>query len=171
MPYTRRPFNYTGTLPNQVENDLGLADDNFDILAQAFVNDDPASGVVKNADMLDGFHASQTPAPNVILPLNANGRIYNYVAYGAMRFDPPDFTMSNNTEYFIGSVSITTPSWSPSGVWKAIFVVTSWFHSAAGGVNNFQHRVKTANGFTNLGAYWFWNTPYSGSGMGVRIHL
>jgi len=73
MPYTRRPFNYTGTLPNQVENDLGLADDNFDILAQAFVNNDPATGIVKNADMLDGFHASQTPAPNVIVPLNASG--------------------------------------------------------------------------------------------------
>ena len=73
MAYTRRPFNYTGTLPNQVQNDLELADDNFDILGQAFVNNDPSTGIVKNADMLDGFHASQTPAPNVIVPLNASG--------------------------------------------------------------------------------------------------
>jgi hypothetical protein len=27
----------------------------------------------KNADTVDGFHASQTPAPNVIVPLDANG--------------------------------------------------------------------------------------------------
>jgi len=66
MPYTKRPFNYTGTLPNQVQNDLELADDNFDILGQAFVNNDPTTGIVRNADMVDGFHASQTPAPNVI---------------------------------------------------------------------------------------------------------
>ena len=73
MPYTKRPFNFTGTLPNQILNDLELADDNFDILAQAFVNNDPASEVVKNADTVDGFHASQTPAPNVIVPLDASG--------------------------------------------------------------------------------------------------
>jgi hypothetical protein len=73
MAYTSRPFNYTGTLPNQVQNDLGLANDNFDILGQAFVSNDPATGTVKNADTVDGFHASQTPAPNVIVPLDANG--------------------------------------------------------------------------------------------------
>ena len=66
MGYTPNPFNYTGDLPNQVENDLNLANDNFDILAQAFVNNDPTTGTVKNADKVDGYHASQTPAPNVI---------------------------------------------------------------------------------------------------------
>jgi len=75
MPYTRRPFNYTGTLPNQVQNDLELADDNFDILAQAFVNNDPASGVAKNADMVDGFHASQTPTANTIPVAGSTGKL------------------------------------------------------------------------------------------------
>jgi len=113
MAYTNRPFNYTGTLPNQVQNDLELANDNFDILAQAFIGNDPSSQPVKravyigstapvdavantlwldtsvspprlkiyngtswvnfDADTLNGFHASQTPAPNVIVPLDADG--------------------------------------------------------------------------------------------------
>ena len=167
MPYTRRPFNYTGTLPNQVQNDLELADDNFDILAQAFVNNDPASGVAKNADMVDGFHASQTPAPNVILPLDANGRIYNYVARGDQYFDLPDFIMGSNTEYFIGSVSITTPSWSPSGAWKVIFVVTSWSYSDSAGFNNFVHRIKFGT-VVFEGAWWFWYVSGSLRRIGVQ---
>jgi hypothetical protein len=31
-----------------------------------------SDGWVQDADTVDGFHASQTPAPNVIVPLNAN---------------------------------------------------------------------------------------------------
>jgi len=119
-----------------------------------------------NADTLDGFHASQTPAPNTILPLNANGRIYNYVAYGSLAFDPPDFTISNGTEYFVGSVSITTPSWSPSGAWKVIFVVTSNFHSEGAGINNFQYLVKF--GTTVIGGtFWFWNASGANYTIGV----
>jgi len=85
MPYTRRPFNPLTPSPNQVINELNQANENFDILAQAFVSDDPTTYKVKNAlnsqnavnsqnaDTVDGFHASLTPAPNVIVPLNANG--------------------------------------------------------------------------------------------------
>ena len=75
MPYTKRPFNYTGTLPNQVQNDLELADDNFDILGQAFVNNDPTTGIVRNADMVDGFHASQTPTANTIPVAGSTGKL------------------------------------------------------------------------------------------------
>jgi hypothetical protein len=32
-----------------------------------------SDGWVKDADRVDGFHASQTPSPNVIVPLNADG--------------------------------------------------------------------------------------------------
>jgi len=111
MAYTSRPFNYTGTLPNQVQNDLGLANDNFDVLGQAFIGNDPTSQPIKravyigstapadavantlwldtsvnpprlkvyngtswinfDADTIDGFHASLTPAPNVI-PVSNN---------------------------------------------------------------------------------------------------
>ncbi|MDM7320618.1 MAG: hypothetical protein P3W91_002680 [Fervidobacterium sp.] len=48
----------------------------LDILAKAFQNDDPTTFTVKRAlqsDTVDGYHASQTPAPHVIVPLDANG--------------------------------------------------------------------------------------------------
>ncbi len=73
MPYTRRPFNPLTPRPNQVVEELNQANENFDILANAFQGGDPATGVVLNADKVDGFHASLTPAPHVIVPLNADG--------------------------------------------------------------------------------------------------
>jgi len=82
MAYIRRPFDPLTPTPNQVVNELNQANENFDILAQAFVNDNPETFKVKNAlnsdnavnsDTVDGFHASPTPAPNVIVPLNADG--------------------------------------------------------------------------------------------------
>jgi hypothetical protein len=79
MPYVRRPFNPLMPTPNQVVNELNQANENFEILANAFQGGDPTTGVVlnainsRNADTVDGFHASLTPAPNVIVPLNASG--------------------------------------------------------------------------------------------------
>jgi hypothetical protein len=79
MPYRRRPFNPLAPAPNQVVNELNQANENFDILANAFQGGDPATGVVlnavnsQNADTVDGFHASLMPAPNVIVPLDASG--------------------------------------------------------------------------------------------------
>jgi hypothetical protein len=81
MGYERRPFNPTTPYPNQVATELNKANDNFDLLSQAFVNDDPTTLKMKNAlnsdnainstnavnsDMVDGFNASQTPTPNTI---------------------------------------------------------------------------------------------------------
>jgi hypothetical protein len=73
MPYTRRPFQPETPYVNQVSIELNKANDNFDILAQAFVSDNPETFKVKNADKLDDYNASLTPAPNVIVPLNAEG--------------------------------------------------------------------------------------------------
>ncbi len=75
MPYTRRPFNPLVPAPNQVVNELNQANENFDILANAFQGGDPATGVVLNADKVDGFHASLTPAPNVIPVANSSGKL------------------------------------------------------------------------------------------------
>jgi len=125
-----------------------------------------SDGWVKDADRVDGFDASRTPTANTILPLNANGRIYDYVVKGSTGFDPTDFTMSNGTSYLIGSVNITTPSWSPSGAWKVIFVVKSYFASAAAGVNTFVQRVKYDT-ITLEGGFWFWNAPGPGNGIGI----
>jgi hypothetical protein len=75
MPYTPKPFNPTTPYQNQVITELNLANDNFSILAQAFVNGDPATGKVLNSDKVNGFPASQTPAPNVIPATNAQSVI------------------------------------------------------------------------------------------------
>jgi len=84
MGYTPNPFNYTGTLPNQVQNDLSLANDNFNTLAQAFVNNDPTTGQVKVADKVDGYDASKTPTANTIPVSDSSGKIadgwLNFVA-------------------------------------------------------------------------------------------
>jgi hypothetical protein len=109
MGYTPNPFNYTGTLPNQVQNDLQLVNDNFNTLAQAFVGNDPTTGKVKNtnnadnADKVDGFHASLTPAPNVIVPLDSNGVLNlsaTYVKSNVYTFRRVDLTGATS-DYFL----------------------------------------------------------------------
>lgn len=75
MGYTNRPFNYTGNLENQVENDLELANANFVILAQAFENNDPTTGKVKVAKTVDNFPASQTPRANTIPVAKSDGKL------------------------------------------------------------------------------------------------
>jgi len=48
MPYTNRPFNPTTPYENQVEIELNKANDNFEILSQVFLNNDPTTGVLKS---------------------------------------------------------------------------------------------------------------------------
>jgi hypothetical protein len=95
MAYTSRPFNYTGTLPNQVQNDLDLANDNFEILEQAFANNDPTTQTVKNSDKVDGYHASQTPAPNMIPVAGSTGKLAAGWIPPVGNFNVVEFTSSN----------------------------------------------------------------------------
>ncbi len=48
MSYFRTPFNYEGTSPTQVRDDLNKANMNFTTLSNTFVSNDPTTGVVKN---------------------------------------------------------------------------------------------------------------------------
>jgi hypothetical protein len=75
MGYARRPFNPLTPTPNQVITELNQANENFNILAQAFLSDNPETLVVKNADKVDDFHASTTPAPFTIPVAGADGKI------------------------------------------------------------------------------------------------
>jgi len=75
MPWIPRPFDYYGRATNQILEDLEQANDNFEILGKCFVNDDPTTGKAKEADTVDGFHASQTPAPNTIPVAGPDGKI------------------------------------------------------------------------------------------------
>ena len=122
---------------------------------------------VSFADTVDGFHASLIPTANTIKPLDETGRFYNPVLRGERIFDPPDFTMLNGVGYFIGSINITTPSWSPAGMWKLIFVVKSYFQSAQAGVNNFIQRIIRPAGYVLEGGFWYWHTGFANNGMGV----
>ncbi|DAD54630.1 TPA: conserved hypothetical protein [Aquificae Conch Spring virus] len=92
MPYTKNPIVYPSGF---VSVDVAKVNENFSILADAFVNDDPTTGIVKNADTVDGFHASHTPAPNTIVPLNANGILdlsASYVRSNVYTFRRVDLT-------------------------------------------------------------------------------
>ncbi len=75
MGYRNRPFNPLAPTPNQVITELNHANENFDILAQAFLSNNPETFIVKNADKVDGFHASTTPTPNTIPVAGADGKI------------------------------------------------------------------------------------------------
>ncbi len=48
MSYVRRPFNPLVPRPNQVVEELNQANENFDILAQAFLNNDPTTRVLRS---------------------------------------------------------------------------------------------------------------------------
>ena len=96
MAYTNRPFNYTGNLPNQVQNDLNLANDNFDILGQAFLDNNPETGIVKKSDQVDGYHASQTPQANTIPVAKSDGKIdVDWLPITKGEFYKLTFTTSN----------------------------------------------------------------------------
>ena len=93
MSYTKNPIVYPSGF---VSVDTAKINRNFSILADAFVGNDPTTGIVKNADTVDGFHASHTPGPNVIVPLNAEGflihrvelkvMLWNFVLFAAKGF-------------------------------------------------------------------------------------
>ena len=78
MPYVNAPFNYTSADPNQVAIDLDNANNNFTILANAFKNNSPDTGIVKiaeKANSVGDFIPSQTPQANQIPVLDANANL------------------------------------------------------------------------------------------------
>lgn len=106
MPWTNRPFNYYGTSPTQILDDLTKANDNFEILGQAFVDNDPTTQKAKDADRVDGYHASQTPAANTIPVADSLGIIANAWLSNAIRgfenpVDPVVYYNQTGQEYFL----------------------------------------------------------------------
>jgi len=75
MPYTPRPFQPDVEYDNQVETELNLANDNFEILSQAFVSNDPTTLIVKNADKLNNYPASLVPSPYTIPVAGEDGKL------------------------------------------------------------------------------------------------
>jgi hypothetical protein len=123
MGYTNRPFNYTGELENEVQHDLELSNDNFEVLAQAFVNNDPTTGKVKNADTVDNFHASQTPQANTIPVAKSNGKLDSGWLPLVGNFYQVEFT--------------TSGPWAvPSGVNKVLIIAVAGGGGGAGGYSD-----------------------------------
>jgi hypothetical protein len=139
MAYTNRPFNYEGDLPNQVEHDLELANDNFEILGQAFVNNTPTTATAKNSDKVDGYHASQTPQAYTIPVSGPTGKldvgwldtswlnVYTLVPYWRISIDetsgsrtnPNTFTVSRQLKYMTyGNIFWYVPNW---GTWSTLW--------------------------------------------------
>ncbi len=72
MPYHKTPINYpTG----RISQDVLKINENFTELANSFVNEDPTTYTVVNADKVDGFHATQNPAGNQIPVTLGDGRL------------------------------------------------------------------------------------------------
>ena len=142
MGYTNNPFNYTGTLDNEVQHDLDLANENFNILAQAFVNNDPTTGKVKNADTVDNFHASQTPQANTIPVANSDGKLDpgwlpSISSIGGFNFNQVEFTTSGNWVV-------------PSGVNKILIIAVAGGGGGAGGYIDY-HNVIYSGGCGECG--------------------
>jgi len=77
LSYTTTPFHPTISYTGQVQAELGLANNNFTTLAQAFINNDPTSLTVvyaANSASIGGYTVSSTPSPNTLLPLNSNAQ-------------------------------------------------------------------------------------------------
>jgi hypothetical protein len=171
MPYTRRPFQPETPYANQVSIELNKANDNFDILAQAFVSDNPETFKVKNAsysdnsDKLDGFDASLTPAPNVIVPLNSAGILdlsATYVKSNVYTFRrvnltgaTSDYELQVGEEAYIEFSNATT-------VPLRIAVVSGAFYEVI--LNNTENKSV---GFTYLLPN---NTTYSSSFSGLGLY-
>jgi hypothetical protein len=168
MGYERRPFNPTTPYPNQVATELNKANDNFDLLSQAFVNDDPTTLKMKNAlnsdnainstnavnsDMVDGFNASQTPTPNTIPVALDTGKLDLNWLLASQTPSPNTIPVALNT----GKLHI---DWLPDGI---------------GGFG--YRRINLTNATTDydlqLGeeAYYEWDTTTTNRPLPLRIQV
>ncbi len=72
MAYYKPPINYpTG----RISQDVLKINENFTELAKSFVNEDPTTYKVINADKVDDYHASQTPSANTIPVAGSSGKL------------------------------------------------------------------------------------------------
>jgi hypothetical protein len=76
MPYVKRPFAPLNPTPNQVITELHQANENFDILARAFVDENPETRTVLNSFRLQGYLPSFIPSPFRIPVADASGKIH-----------------------------------------------------------------------------------------------
>jgi hypothetical protein len=120
--------------------------------------------ITLNADMVDGFHASATPTPNTLLPLNSNAVFYNALSTTTLQ-NNFSLTLANSTSYNLLVVSVSTPSQPLVNNYKVVFRLTAMGNESASGYNNFQMSVATASETQGL-TFWWWWVPGAGAGIG-----
>jgi hypothetical protein len=136
-------------------------------------------GQSQNADTVDGFHASQTPAPNVIVPLDANGILdlsATYVrsnVYSFRRIDltnaTSDYMLQVGEEAYISfsnATSVPLRIATQSGTLYNLYIyLTSPSFEQGNGVSGSAflapNNTTFANAFYRAGAIWDSN----GSGL------
>jgi len=160
MAYTSKPFNYTGTLPNQVQNDLELANDNFDILGQAFIGNDPTNQPVKRAVYIGSTAPTDAVANTLWLDTSVNPprlKVYDGTSWINFDADTIDgFHASQTPQAFtipvagstgkldagwlpaVGNLNIvdftSSGTWTvPSGVTKILIIATAGGGGGSGG--------------------------------------
>jgi hypothetical protein len=124
MIYSNNPFNPDTRYSGQVKSELKQADQNFNILAQAFKDNDPTTGIVKHALVADncnncGGSGGGSSYFGIVPPLDAsidywlsNNYVYNstvsnrlYIQDTAPSYDPNNATIwyntNNNTVYIL----------------------------------------------------------------------
>ncbi len=81
MAYYKTPIIYpTG----RISQDTAKINENFTELAKSFVNEDPTTYKVINADKVDDYHANQIPMPNTIPVSDNSGKLnLNWIPQGS----------------------------------------------------------------------------------------
>jgi hypothetical protein len=138
--------------------------------------------IISNADTVNGFHASQTPAPNVIVPLNSSGVLdlsATYIKSNVYTFRRVD--LSNATsDYllqvgeeaiinFTNATSIPLHIATQSGTYYEMDVVLSNPAGTSGASNNYisltPNNTTYSSAFYHAGAYAY----YSGNSSVVLL--
>jgi len=177
MPYNRRPLNPLTPFVNQVVVESNAVNENFNILAQAFVDDNPETHKVKNAlnsdnaDTVDGFHASLIPAPNVIPVADEYGKLdigwIGYMFNSVMVINPSPNTIYQETQpclIMVVSQDLYGLEISPNGTtWYGRFGQEHYYSTLEGGTitfyvpKNWYWRFSAIDDSTNSGFssnYW-----------------
>ncbi len=165
---------------------------NFEALANVFVNEDPIAGKVKraqlsddainsqnavNSDMVDGFHASLTPVPNVIVSLNSqvfldlsstyiesNAYIFRRVNLTGASYD---YNLQVGKEAFISfydtMYAFLRINVSSSGLYE-IYIWFNNYSNADDFTFLFPNNITYSGQFSHISAYW---SSSGASGLGV----
>ncbi len=178
MPYNTTPFNYYGTSSTQIRDDLAKANDNFSILASAFVSNDPTTGIVNNSnyannsDKVDNFHASQTPTPNTIPVADSFGKLpsmwlYQESPYSRMTVGTTQPTSPNHNDLFYNTSTNAlqkydsrTNRWNTID-WQTIIKASPEFIAGRLRVNSTTGKLEISPNGTN----WYECIPAVGSNV------